>query len=124
MKRKYKEILFFIDTCEAMSLFDQVNAPNMYLVGSSAHHQSAYSHEFDADIYQNLNDYWTHQMLLFFRGQHNSHKFTKKTNLGQFKDMFPYSLIKSDLGIKNTHPTKKLEEVFLYEFLPLPGSKI
>ena len=43
IKRKYKEILMIIDTCEAMSLFDSIEAPNLILMGTSLHGKSAYS---------------------------------------------------------------------------------
>ena len=44
IKRKYHSVLMLIDTCEAMSLYDKVSAPNLILVGSSPVGQSAYSH--------------------------------------------------------------------------------
>jgi phosphatidylinositol glycan class K len=34
-KRLYKEILVILDTCEAMTLFDQVEAPNIVMIGTS-----------------------------------------------------------------------------------------
>lgn len=38
IKKLYSEILLILDTCEAMSLLDQVDAPNILMVGSSVHH--------------------------------------------------------------------------------------
>ena len=42
-KRKYESIFMIMDTCEAMSLFDHVLAPNLILLASSAHDESALS---------------------------------------------------------------------------------
>ena len=44
MKKRYKEVFMIIDTCEAMSLYDEVDAPNLFLVGTSVLGQSAWSH--------------------------------------------------------------------------------
>jgi glycosylphosphatidylinositol transamidase (GPIT) subunit GPI8 len=43
----YKEVLMFIDTCQAMSLFDGVDSPDLILMGTSVLGQSAYSHQHD-----------------------------------------------------------------------------
>lgn len=47
LKGRYKEILFVLDTCEGFSLFEYVEAPNIYFVTSSVKHQKALSHSFD-----------------------------------------------------------------------------
>ena len=41
MKGMYSEMVMLIDTCEALSLFDQVTAPNLYMVATSMHDESA-----------------------------------------------------------------------------------
>lgn len=41
LKGSYKEMIFMLDTCEALSLFDQVSAPNVYMIASSEHDESA-----------------------------------------------------------------------------------
>jgi len=41
LKGLYKEIVFLLDTCEALSMFDQVEAPNMYMIATSDHDESA-----------------------------------------------------------------------------------
>ena len=35
VKGLYKEMVLLIDTCEALSLFDQVTAPNIYMIATS-----------------------------------------------------------------------------------------
>lgn len=44
LKHMYKEVLMIMDTCHAMSLYDAVKAPNLFLVGSSNRDENAYSH--------------------------------------------------------------------------------
>jgi phosphatidylinositol glycan class K len=42
-RRRYNEMLFMIDTCQAGTMFDQIRAPNVTSIGSSAKGQSSYS---------------------------------------------------------------------------------
>jgi len=46
-KKLYKEILLILDTCEAFSLFDNVEAPGLIMVGTSTWKEHAYSHQPD-----------------------------------------------------------------------------
>lgn len=41
LKGMYKEMVMLIDTCEALSLFDQITAPNLYMIATSRHDESA-----------------------------------------------------------------------------------
>jgi len=121
LKKMYKEIVMIIDTCQAMSLFDDVEAPNLILIGSSSRNESAYSHQYDADLNTGLNDKFTFYFHLFLHGRHDQYSFSKNTRLSQFPQIFNRALLDSNLEIKSTHVTKKLSDVHLYEYIPLPG---
>ena len=58
LKRKYKEIFMIMETCEAQSLFDEINAPNLILFGTSKYHESAYTHEKSSEHNRFLNERW------------------------------------------------------------------
>ena len=70
-----------MDTCHAMSLYDAVKAPNLFLVGSSNHDENAYSHQFDKDLSTNLNDKFAFYFHEFINGRMGKAKFTKDTKL-------------------------------------------
>lgn len=91
IKRRYKEVFMIIDTCEAMSLFDSVSAPNLILLGTSIHDQSAYSHQFRHDLNNFLNDYFTYYFYKYLDEGHIGPDF----KLSDFKSKFPISLITS-----------------------------
>ena len=59
LKKLYQEILLIADTCEAMSLFDQVNAQNIIMIGTSVHDQHAFSYQTDGQLNTYLNDRFT-----------------------------------------------------------------
>ena len=72
LKGLYKDILIILDTCEAMSLFDEVTAPNIVMVGSSLLGEKAYSYQADHSLNIFLNDRFTY----FFSEQLLGGKFT------------------------------------------------
>ena len=103
-KRKYESIFMIMDTCEAMSLFDDIEAPNLILLASSAHHESALSYEFDGDLNTNINDQFMYEFAKFIE----SEKFTENTVLADFKGLFPKSRVKSEIGFKMTKNNNNL----------------
>jgi phosphatidylinositol glycan class K len=42
-KGLYREMFFLLDTCEAASMFEEVDAPNIFLLGTSGKNQGAVS---------------------------------------------------------------------------------
>ena len=49
-KGLYKELFLILDTCEAASMFDQIEAPNLVLLATSKHNQSAIAKETDGEL--------------------------------------------------------------------------
>lgn len=123
LKKMYKEVFMMIDTCQAMTLFDQVDSPDLILMGTSVLGQSALSHQHDFSMNMDLNDKFTFYMNEFLEGN-MPEKFTEKTTLSEFSSIFNHEIIKSDITFKNTHSTRKLEDIHLQEYLPLPNAKV
>ena len=115
----------FIDTCQAMSLFDGIETPNLFLVGSSVHGQSAYSNQHDFEMNLDLNDKFTYAFMELLHGEYgNGVKFTSKSRLSEFLNLFDFKRIGSDLRIKHTSEKRTPEDLLLYEYIPLPGTKV
>ncbi|ORY86413.1 GPI-anchor transamidase precursor [Protomyces lactucae-debilis] len=64
-KRRYNEILFMIDTCQANTMYSQIHSPNVLASGSSAIEESSYSHHADMDIGVAVIDRYTYYHLEF-----------------------------------------------------------
>lgn len=47
IKGKYKELIFILDACEAYSLYDHVNVPNIFFIASSSSGQKGFSGLYD-----------------------------------------------------------------------------
>ncbi|KAI4121691.1 MAG: hypothetical protein LQ338_006222 [Usnochroma carphineum] len=67
-KRRYREILFMIDTCQANTLYSKFYSPNIIATGSSEIDQSSYSHHADNDVGVAVIDRWTYYNLEFLEG--------------------------------------------------------
>ncbi|KAL8836014.1 MAG: hypothetical protein Q9176_006584 [Flavoplaca citrina] len=67
-KRRYRELLFMIDTCQANTLYTQFYSPGIIATGSSEIDQSSYSHHADNDVGVAVIDRWTYYNLEFLEG--------------------------------------------------------
>lgn len=62
-KKRYHEILFMIDTCQANTMYSKFRSPNLIATGSSEIDQSSYSHHADQDIGVAVIDRYTYYNL-------------------------------------------------------------
>ena len=67
-KKLFKELFFILDTCHAASLFDSITTPNLWLVATSLREENAYSHHFDVELNQPLNDKFTYFFWEYLNG--------------------------------------------------------
>ncbi|KAJ7829035.1 peptidase C13 family-domain-containing protein [Mycena leptocephala] len=58
-KKRYNEIFFMIDTCQANTMYSKFYSPNILATGSSKLDQNSYSYENDADIGVSVIDRYT-----------------------------------------------------------------
>lgn len=89
-KGLYKEMVLLIDTCEALSLFDQVEAPNVYMVASSRHDESALATEVDDSLNNFLSDNFSRDMFDFL---FNLYAKRRNFTLNDFQTYFTYEMI-------------------------------
>ncbi|KAJ0256634.1 hypothetical protein HA466_0095640 [Hirschfeldia incana] len=48
-KRRFKELMIMVDTCQAATLFNQLQSPGVLIIGSSLKGENSYSHHLDSD---------------------------------------------------------------------------
>ncbi|KAL6715131.1 glycosylphosphatidylinositol anchor biosynthesis [Lecanora helva] len=97
-KKRYNEMLFMIDTCQANTLYKYFYSPNIIATGSSEIDQSSYSHHADNDVGVAVIDRWTYYVLDYLESQVNSP--TSKLNLGNLFDSYDESKIHSHPGVR------------------------
>ena len=69
-KRRYNEVLFIAETCQAATMAARFYSPNVLSVGSSAKGESSYSHHVDRDIGLSVIDRFTYHTLEFMENVH------------------------------------------------------
>src|SRR5277367_5251050 len=97
-KKRYNEILFMIDTCQANTLYRQFYAPGMIATGSSEEDESSYSHHADNDVGVAVIDRWTYYVLEFLETQVTGP--TSDQTLGDLFDSYDITKIHSNPGVR------------------------
>jgi glycosylphosphatidylinositol transamidase (GPIT) subunit GPI8 len=97
-KKRYHELLFMIDTCQANTMYTGFYTPNIIATGSSAKDQSSYSHHADQDVGVAVIDRWTYYNLEFLESRLNS--TTADVRLGELFDFYTFDRVHSDAGIR------------------------
>ncbi|KAH0669660.1 hypothetical protein KY289_024153 [Solanum tuberosum] len=65
-KCRFKELLIMVYTCQAATLFSQLQSPGVLTIGSSMKGENPYSHHLDADVGVSVIDRFTFYTLAFF----------------------------------------------------------
>jgi GPI-anchor transamidase subunit K len=97
-KKRYNEMLFMIDTCQANTLYRQFYAPGVIATGSSEEDESSYSHHADSDVGVAVIDRWTYYVLEFLETQVSGP--TSDKTLGDLFDSYDVEKIHSRPGVR------------------------
>ncbi|EXJ57504.1 hypothetical protein A1O7_07852 [Cladophialophora yegresii CBS 114405] len=97
-KKRYNEMLFMIDTCQANTLYRQFYAPGVIATGSSEEDESSYSHHADNDVGVAVIDRWTYYVLEFLETQVTGP--TSEKTLGDLFDSYDVGKIHSRPGVR------------------------
>ncbi|TID16491.1 GPI-anchor transamidase [Venturia nashicola] len=97
-KKRYHEMLFMIDTCQANTMYSKFYSPNIIATGSSEIDQSSYSHHADNDVGVAVIDRYTYYNLDFLENEVREPS-CKKT-IGDLFDSYDESKIHSHPGVR------------------------
>jgi len=97
-KKRYHELLFMIDTCQANTMYSAFYTPGIIATGSSAKDQSSYSHHADQDVGVAVIDRWTYFYLEFLEVRLNS--TSSEVTLGELFDYQTPDRVHSDAGVR------------------------
>ncbi|KAF4587232.1 GPI-anchor transamidase [Ophiocordyceps camponoti-floridani] len=97
-KKRYHEILFMIDTCQANTMYSRLYSPNIIATGSSELDQSSYSHHADNDVGVAVIDRYTYYNLEFLENQVPN--LTSRKTVGDLFDSYDYEKIHSNAGMR------------------------
>lgn len=111
-KKRYNEIFFMIDTCQANTMYSKFYSPNIIACGSSALHESSYSHHSDTEIGVAVIDRFTYYTLEFLENITT----TSKSSLEDLFDYYTFEKIHSNVGIRTDLFKKDPKDVLITDF--------
>ncbi|KAK6503662.1 glycosylphosphatidylinositol anchor biosynthesis [Arthrobotrys musiformis] len=114
-KKRYNEMLFMIDTCQANTMYSKFYSPNILATGSSELDQSSYSHHADNDVGVAVIDRYTYFNLEYLE-THVQNASSKHTLADLFNSYDPVK-IASTPGIRTDLFRRDLSEVLITDFL-------
>ncbi|KAK0721979.1 peptidase C13 family-domain-containing protein [Lasiosphaeria miniovina] len=97
-KKRYHEILFMIDTCQANTMYSKLYSPNIIATGSSELDQSSYSHHADNDVGVAVIDRYTYYNLEMLEMEVRD--TSSKKTVGDLFDSYTYEKIHSHAGVR------------------------
>ncbi|KAI9782428.1 MAG: glycosylphosphatidylinositol anchor biosynthesis [Peltula sp. TS41687] len=97
-KKRYHEMLFMIDTCQANTMYSKFYSPNIIATGSSEIDESSYSHHADNDVGVAVIDRYTYYNLEFL--ENHVREPGSKLTLGDLFDSYDETKIHSRPGIR------------------------
>jgi len=111
-KKRYDEVFFMIDTCQANTMYSKIYSPNVLATGSSELAENSYSYENDNDIGVSVIDSFTHHVLQFMEG-------INKTSHASMQDLFhtyTFESIRSHAGVRSDLFRRPLELTKITDF--------
>ena len=111
-KKRYNEIFFMIDTCQANTMYSKFYSPNILAVGSSEMDESSYSHHSDVEIGVAVIDRFTYYCLDFLEQIDKNSTLT----LQDLFDSFTFERIHSHVGVRTDLFDRDPSEVLITDF--------
>lgn len=111
-KRRFKELLIMVDTCQAATLFSQLHSPGVLAIGSSKKGENSYSHHLDSDVGVSVVDRFTFYTLAFFERLN----MYDNASLSSLFSSYSPNLLMSTAYYRTDLYQQKLEEVPVTNF--------
>jgi phosphatidylinositol glycan class K len=108
---RYREVLLIADTCQAFTLGDKLDAPNVTVIGSSLRGESSYAHHADADLGLSIIERYTYAFT-----EYVASKGMKGSLQQTMVDPYPFEQQRAHIGASDKLSTRKLNQVPLSDF--------
>ncbi|KAL6946513.1 glycosylphosphatidylinositol anchor biosynthesis [Hanseniaspora osmophila] len=112
-KKRYNEIFFMIDTCQANTMYSKFYSPNILAMGSSELDESSYSHHSDVEIGIAIIDRFTFYALEYLE------KIKEKNSNLSIQDLFDYltfERVHSHAGMRTDLYGKNVSQALITDF--------
>ncbi|KAI5839240.1 peptidase C13 family-domain-containing protein [Morchella snyderi] len=114
-KKRYHEMLFMVDTCQANTMYSKFYSPNILATGSSKLDESSYSHHADNDVGVAVIDRYTYYNLEFLENEVKTASSSRSTMKDLF-DSYDTEKIHSTPGVRTDLFRRELGETLITDF--------
>ncbi|CAB4253791.1 similar to Saccharomyces cerevisiae YDR331W GPI8 ER membrane glycoprotein subunit of the glycosylphosphatidylinositol transamidase complex [Maudiozyma barnettii] len=111
-KKRYNEIFFMIDTCQANTMYSKFYSPNILAVGSSRFEESSYSHHSDVEIGVAVIDRFTYYTLEFMETIEKDSDLT----LQDLFDSYTFEKVHSHVGVRTDLIERDPKDILITDF--------
>ena len=111
--KRYQELMFIVDTCQATSLSDRITSKNIITVGSSITGLSSYSGFVSSKISAITSDLWDQHQDVFFQTIDKDSNVTVQDYL----DYFNEPMLQTIHGWRSDLYPKRLDQTKMNDFL-------
>lgn len=111
-KKRYNEIFFMIDTCQANTMYSKFYSPNILAVGSSEIDESSFSHHSDVEIGVAVIDRFTYYSLEFLEQIEKNSTLT----LQDLFDSYTFEKVHSHVGVRADLFKRDPKDVLITDF--------
>ena len=111
-KKRYNEIFFMIDTCQANTMYSKFYSPNILAVGSSRFEESSYSHHSDVEIGVAVIDRFTYYTLEFME----TIKKDSTLTLQDLFDSYTFEKVHSHVGVRTDLMERDPKDILITDF--------
>jgi len=112
-KNGFKEMLIISESCSAFTIFDSLEVPNIYMIGSSSFDEKSYSHGNDALLGLAKVDYFSLKTYEFANDYLDA-------SLDQYMGIWDPIQLNGHPEVKNTFKKKRGSDLRLVDFLASP----
>lgn len=111
-KKRYNEIFYMIDSCQASSMYDLFYSPNILATSSSLVGEDSYSHQHDSSIGVHVIDRYTYHVLEFMERVERSS--TRK--MSELFKCCPRNKCGSTVGVRSDLFPRKPSQTLVMDF--------
>lgn len=111
-KKRYHEIFFMIDTCQAASMYKRIRSPNVLAAASSQTGEPSYSHHVDPEIGVAVIDRFTHRTLQTLEKIERGDQFTMQ----KLFDTYNYNDLLSNAGVRTDLFGRRVDKALVTDF--------
>jgi len=114
-KRRYRQMLVIVDTCQADTLFAEVTSPNVTIISSSLKGENSYAYDVDREVGMSTIDRFTLKLYDFLQKEDRNLQTTTLHTLMKFMTK-QTRFLGSTVSIKSTPGATPPKQILLSDF--------